>query len=163
MERELKKAITPARIKAAKTVFMAMAYVETIRPKVEKYQRRILEIEKYPYSEEAMGRREKAPDDYIKKAGDAYLMSDGDAAHFFKRLREERDAAGFKVKGPDNCPLLEAEQLLREAQRALVDLMEPVTGITHEGLCCIGDGLESFKKYIDLTLKLFAPYVDAKI
>lgn len=153
---------TPDMIRAAEACFAAMAMTETIRPIVEGYQRRILEEEKYPYSPKHLLRREKAPADYISDLRHTYMMSKDDFSHYLKRCREEQTKAGLHTDSPKHCPLLVAEDLQRRAENALIDALEPVTGINQSTLCFTGDFLGKRAKFLDLTLRFMAGFVDTK-
>ena len=141
----------PEMIQAAKTVFMAMAYVETIRPIVEEYERKILaELKPLVRAEW----RERLGSEPITDPDNAYEMEDSDFDAFFSRCKEEREKAGLLIKDDDFCPLLVAERLLTEAENALVDVMVPVTGIRCKDLYHIEDK----KRLIYLTMTLLAPF-----
>ena len=151
------KKIEPEAIAAAKAVFSAMAFVETIKPVVEGYQRKILAEEKYAYDEKWHGRRGITYADWITEPEDSYLMADDDAQHYYQRCDEEMAKAGLRVEKKGNCPLLVAEHLLIQAKNLLIDVMEPVTGIKHEQL--YRHGLKDYDNYIDLTLRWLAPKI----
>jgi hypothetical protein len=147
--------ITDDMIKAAKMVFECMAIAETIRPIVEGYQKEILAYEKYPYSDKAAARREKDACDWIDNPDHTYLMSDNDFAHYMKRTREEQDKAGLKTESPEHCPLLVADHNVVLAKNVLIDAMAELTGINLDSL----GSMVHYNKYIELTLKLLAPFV----
>jgi len=141
-------------VRAAETVFLAKAWLETVRPIVEGYQRAILEQEKYAYAEKHHDRRGKVWADYISDPNQTYLMADDDHAHYVKRCNEERIKAGLKVDNEAYCPLLVADHMVIQAENALIDIMEPVTGLSRDRVYM----LEDRKKLLDLTLRLLAPY-----
>lgn len=130
-------------IKAAETVFLAMAYTETLRPIVEGYQRRIFE--------------ELGWHGYTQK--NAYLVPDTVFEKWMARCNEERIKAHLDVDDPEKCPLLVAEHLQMQAERALIDLIEPITHINADDAIC--SGLDNYKKLIDLTLRWLAPYTSS--
>jgi len=148
--------ITEGMKRAAEAVFVCMAAVETIRPIVREYQHRILEEEKYEYSEKHLHRRRKSHEDYIKDPERTYLMSDKDFKHYRKRSETEQARAGLVTEHPDECPLLVAENNLRKAQNILMDAMKPLTGLDPMKIY----KLEHRKQYIDITLRFLAPYVE---
>lgn len=47
-----------------------------------------------------------------------------------------------------------------QAKKALIDAMEPITGVTHHQLLCAGLG--TLDECVELSLKLLAPYIDVK-
>lgn len=145
-------------IRAAETVFRCMAMVQTIKPIVKGYQQKILDYEKYEYSEKHQNRRGMERTDWIKDPNLTYLMNDSDFKHYLKRCNEERIKAKLHVEKEEYCPLLVAEHMLVLAQNALIDIMEPVTTIKRDQVY----NMEHRDKLIDLTLKLLAPYVSKK-
>lgn len=143
---EIRNKITPEMKQAAKVCFIAMAYRETIRPTVEAYHRRVLNELGYPNLTEKT----------------SYLMPDTTAKIYFARLDEEKEKAGFHGLEPGYCPLLIAETMVRDAEHVLIAAMQPLTKIkdAHQLLCA---GLDKYERYIDLTMRLLAPFVDTKI
>jgi hypothetical protein len=147
---------TAAMITAAETVLMAMAYTETVRPIVEEYQKKSLAFWRFKMAEKHKIRRgnEAVQDEIILDPKKSYLLDDHDAENYYKDCHEAALKAGFNVKY-GYCPLLIAESLQITAEWVLMDTMKPVTGIDgHE----IYD-MDMRQQYIDLTLRLLAPYV----
>lgn len=134
---------------ATKSVLMAMAYTETIREVVDKYHAEILSIVKPKRKDGTL----------ITKWSSLYLASDIDAEDCFLFAGDEAKKAGLKVNKEGNCPLLEAENVQRIAERNLCDIMEEVTGLSADDLICSVSGMDNYRKYIDLTLKLIAPKI----
>jgi hypothetical protein len=124
-------------IEAAKTVFMTMAYTETIKPIIAK-----------EWTAKGM------QDQIILNPDQTYLLQDSDFQVYLQETFKARDKAGLRVDNPEFCPLLVAEDLQRQAERALIEAMEPVTHLEPARL--YGDNR---KKFLDLTLKLLAPFV----
>ncbi len=150
---------SPIMLLAAGNVFAAMAWVEVIRPVVEGYQREILNRHKWHIAKEWSEKR-GLPDKIILEPNRAYLLEDEDFNIYLKECHEARNKAGLKVENDDFCPLLVSERLLSEAKRGLIDVMEPTTGIEFDDL--FHHGLEDYNKYIDITLRLLAPYLKTK-
>jgi hypothetical protein len=65
--------------------------------------------------------------------------------------------ARLHVANEDQCPLLVAEHLARQAEQALVDAMSEITNLSVDKL--LSSGQDQYKQFIELTLKLLAPYV----
>jgi hypothetical protein len=149
------KHITQDMITAAENLFLAMAYTQTIRPIVEGYQKRII-AEIKP---EVCEKFSKLATITITEAKDTYLMNDNDFQVYLKRCAEEAHKAGFKIPNDDYCPLLIAESLERDAEHALIKAMLPITHITKDMVLYSENGLENYKKLIDLSLRLLAPFV----
>jgi hypothetical protein len=146
--------ITQDMKQAAKNVFMAMAFTQTIKPIVEGYQHKILNEMQF---------KDKYTGDIITNPFNDYLMSADDFNTYLRMCNYERIKAGLKVKSAEYCPLLVAEDLQRQAERVFVETMEPITHLTADKVLCSKDGLANYKKLIDLSLRLLAPYIDKKL
>jgi hypothetical protein len=138
---------TPGMVEAAKTVFIAMAWTETVRPIVEGYQKKHLEI---------LQAKNRWTGEVILNPGESYAMPDSDFLIYNQSCKEERDKAGLFVESDDFCPLLVAENMERQAKRALMETMEDIIGIKVDILT---GHLKEYKQMIELTLKMLAPYV----
>jgi hypothetical protein len=141
---------TPEMVSAAKAVFMAKALTETIRPIVEGYHWKVL--------------RELQPTDehtgkVITDIEYDWTMGAVAFQEYWNRCKEEREKVGLRVDNPDYCPLGVARNLQRKAEQALVECMEPITKLKAENALCAG--LEIYKKLVDLTLRLLAPFIEA--
>jgi len=150
--------ITRNMIKASEAVFLAMAATEMIRPIVLSYQKKILNHEKYEYSEKQMKRRGKTFQNWIMNPKDAWLMSDDDFTHYASRCNEERIKVNLHVDDPGFCPLLVAEDLQRKAENSLIKTMQPITHVDLDDCFRQKNGLETRQKLIDLILKLICAY-----
>lgn len=146
---------TQAIIRAAELVFATKAMVELVKPIVNEYETKILAEGKWKI-------RPEFADDFpadqlvITDRKRSYLMSEEDAAVFFQKCHEARRAAKLYVEREDNCPLAAAENNLLDAEKLLCMEMEPVTGVTKQQL--LNAGMQKYKDYIDLTLRLLAQY-----
>jgi hypothetical protein len=154
--------ITQDMKQAAKNLFMAMAFTETIRPIVEGYQRKIIN-EMKPQVNERDSKISRLGFKTITEPKHSYLMNNTDFKIYLNRCNEERIKAGLKVKNDEYCPLLVAEDLQRQAERVFVETMEPITHLTADKVLCSKDGLANYKQLIDISLRLLAPYVDNKL
>ena len=147
------KHITTEMIAAAETLFLAMAYTQTIRPIVEGYQKRIIaEI-----NPQVCEKFSTFGNNAIKEGKDTYLMNDNDFQTYLKRCAEEAHKAGFNIPNDDYCPLLIAESLETDAEHALIKAMYPITHL--EANDVLSAGLDKYKALIDLSLRLLAPFV----
>ena len=146
---------TPDMIQAASTVFLAIAYTETIRPTIEAIQSKLLKELSFKPSEKWVKMGINDLPERITENKNAYLLNDEDAKKYFSLLDEEVKKAGFNVK-TGYCPLLIAEDMERKAKRLLIDTMEPITGFNTDKILCTG--LDNYKKMVELTLALLAPY-----
>lgn len=158
--RKLKFTPTSTMISAAKSVFMAKAFVATIRSEVEPIQQALIDLWKPVVDKTSRFEEAGKP---ITNWNHLYLAAEDDWAMIFKdydaRLREKGLLKSADAEGI--CPLLQAEQVERIAQQGLVIAVEPITGITHEMIWNASNALENYKQYVDLSLKLLAPYVTA--
>jgi len=141
---------SPSQISAAEAVFMAKAYTETVRPIVEGYKRKII-------MECCFKDKEGRP---IMHESRSYRMTDEDFKDYDSFCDDEAKKAGFDVPA-GYCPLLIAEDQERKAKRNLAELMlndlrPMIPGLTLELLL---RRLDDYNKFIDLTLRLLAPYV----
>jgi len=148
---EIKKAITPEIIQATRLLFEAMAYTQTIKPIVEKYQQEILD--KYSFRMSAK-MADRHGGEIIKKHSESYMMEESDFKIYLHLLSKAHKENGFTVE-KDCCPLLVAEHMERKAWWALAELMEPITGINCKDLY----SLKHIKKYKDLTLKMIVNHL----
>lgn len=153
----LTKTFTPTQdmINAAKAVFAAKAWVETIKPTVNGYKKGVLARHQWHIAKQWVGRRGEK-DRIILDPADSYLLSDQDAQVYYREVNEARKAAGLHVKSEDMCPLLVAEHAEVKAIWGLFDAMEGINGVTQNQLLCAG--LDKYKEMTELMLKLLAPY-----
>ena len=150
---------TAQMLSAAENVVSAMAWLETVKPVVLAYQTKILADNKWPYANEWVGRGLHDPGDVVTDPKDSYLLDEEHSLRYFAECHSARDAAGLTVDGHDKCPLLVAENLVRKAQQALIDTMEPVTQLSYTMLSTSADCVANIKKVVDLTRKLLVPHI----
>jgi len=132
---------TKEMILAAGKVFKTMAWIETIKPIVLGYQ--IMILHELGYNTDPQY---------------SWTLPDDVFGRYNARCKEERDKAKLHVEDDGFCPLLVAEHSLIEAQREMIDLMEPITKLSWDDVLCSKDGLENLEQYKDLTLRMLAPY-----
>lgn len=145
---------TPEMIAAAETVFMTMAFVQTIRPIVVQYQTSILALGNWKIAPQFAAR---LGSEVILDPKSAYLMTSADFALYDQKCKQARVVARLHVANEDQCPLLVAEELARQAEHALVEAMSESTNLSVDKL--LSAGLDKYRQFIELTLKLLAPYV----
>jgi hypothetical protein len=151
---ELKKAVnSPDKIKLAQNLFMAMAWVETVRPIVTEYQMDILQDHQWKADKE-WSEKHGINEPTILTPNRTYLLNDEDAKVYYQECFEAAARVHLPVKEVGYCPLLIAEHNVVKAEWALFDAMKDITGI---------DGHELYgknrEKYLDLLLSMFAPLV----
>lgn len=149
-------------IEAAENVFTAMASEQYVRPIVEAYQRKILAERLWrcapEYLERAKKRESSEPvGHYVTDIKAAWTMESSDFALYSKRCNEERIAAGLVVESNAHCPLLVAEYRTRKAMYNLCDVMVCVTNIPASDAVSLKPA--DYNKFIDLHLRLLAPFV----
>ena len=146
---------TPTQVRAAFDVFRSMAWEATIRPIVEGYQRKILaDLNSAP---EIDYREDKTAPKIVLEPKHAWLLPKKTFMVYHVRCNEEQEKAGLITDHPDHCPLLVAEGCVTKAEHAIVEAMQCVTGLTSDELLCAG--MDRYRQYIDLTLRLLAPFV----
>lgn len=138
-------------IKSAELVFAAKSIVETIKPIVHAYQYEILNRHQFKNTFDGS---------IVLDNENIYELSEEDFAIYSAEVKAARDKAGLHVDNDDYCPLLVAEDNLRKAQRLLANAMEPITKLSADDVICSASGLDNYKKYIELSLGLLAPYVN---
>jgi hypothetical protein len=139
-------------IEAARTVFVAMAFVETIKPVVVGYEKAILAKHQFHIAKQWTDKG--IADEIILDPDHSYLLEDADFQVYFEECNKAREAAHLKVDNPEFCPLLVAEHLQSDAENYLIESMQEVTHIEPSSL--YGDNR---KKFLDLTLKLLVKFV----
>jgi hypothetical protein len=131
-----------------------MAAVDTIRPIVVRYQREILARNRFHIAKEWLGKKDV--DRIILDPEQSYLLEDSDFQVYMAECREEQNKAKLHTDSPEHCPLLVAEDLLRQAQHVLIDSFEYLTGVTCKKLW----KADHYKKMLDLLLNMMAQYMD---
>lgn len=145
---------TQGQITAAQNLMLAMAHQQLVEPIVTGYQREILAANQWRISPKWVDLG--MTDEVITNPQHAYLLPDAAAAAYYALCDEAKRASGLKISKPENCPLLEAKTFVLEAQRAIVEAMQPATGATWDQLM---NNFSKLPEYINLTLKLMAPFV----
>jgi hypothetical protein len=148
---------TAEMITAAETVFVAMAAVHVIEPIVTKYQTEILVAGQWKPDPKWTDRPRGLKSEVILDPNRAYLLAEPAFKEFLAKCKQGREAAGLHVDNDDFCPLLVAQHDVVKAKRALIESMQSVTGIGADVICRAHD--QDYKKYVELSLKLMAPYV----
>jgi len=146
---------TEEMIAATTVVMLCMAWEETVRPIVLKYKTEILkEMQAGPAE---VYKKYAGVPTVILEPKDSWALGKADFAFYDACCKKERDDFGFIVATDDYCPLLVAEHQTLDAQRNLIDIMEPITKISVRQLTC--NGLDRYMEYLNLTLKLLVPFI----
>ena len=138
---------------AVVTLLNAQAYLETVRSIIIPKKNAILKDFMYKVAEKHERRQ---IGEYITDEKHAYLMSDEDFKHYMKACHAMYLEEGFNVKF-EYCPVLIAESLERDAKKALIDIFEPYTGLSHHKLIC--SGLKNFNNYVEYITILTTPKI----
>lgn len=131
--------VLAAATEPVRTLLLATAYAQVERERVDKIQRKVLDDLGY----------EKLP---LKHD---YQLPDDVAQKYYKRLNAIHLADGFEDAARGYCPALVAERLQTEAEWALFEAVEPLTGVNNNAILCGTKkmtGLEARKKYLDLLI-----------
>lgn len=150
-------------IKVMQSLFEAVAYQETIRSIIEPLQQEIVDKYKFKTSQEWVDKRASVNEDFTERVvittpKHMYLADDDDFNIYLKELERGYERVKCLPKKKGNCPLLEAESFVRDVKREVADYFEPYTGMNYNQ---ISYSLESYKKYFDLLMQLFAPKIKA--
>lgn len=137
---------------AAQTLLQAMAYMETIRPIVEGYEKEILDD---------MQPLDRYEGELITDIKYTYMMPDDIFKIYDRRCRKARDKAGLHVDNDGFCPLLVADTFVVDATRTLIEVVEPVFKVSHHALLC--SGMDKFHEYVELMLKLLVSHPKSTI
>ena len=141
-----------------RAVFTAMAFVETIRPVVEGYQREILNMMQAHIAPKNIIRGRQ--DEIILDPENTYLMEEKDFTEYIDECHIAAQKHGFTVPEKGYCPLLIAKHNLTKAKHLLIETMEPITSIKIDDL--FHHGLTDYENYIELTLKMIASMATEK-
>ena len=147
---------TQEQIRLAELLFTAKAHEATVRPIVEAYETAILA--KHQFRPDRIWIEHGIKDRPILDRKSSFLLSDMDSKVFFAECFAARKKAHLHVTREENCPLLEAEHLVIDAENALLKSVATIKGL--EAFARPTWTLELRQKAIDLLLQLFAMYCD---
>jgi len=136
----------------ATNVFINIAKVEVIRPIVEEIQKRILAKYRFLDCHDKKG--------VILDPKYVYLIGEANFMIYHKECRAEEDKASLFVENEEFCPLLVAENELKNAENGFIDAMEELTGMTRRQ---ISMKLDIRERYLELNLRLMAKFIEVKI
>lgn len=103
---------------AAANVLKAQALAETLKPVAHKIQSDLLAKMNIRC---AHGYSDRVSEGGVLTPSHSYLMSDDDAKLYYPALDAAYRAAGWPDIEQGHCPYLEAESLLRDARRELIE------------------------------------------
>jgi hypothetical protein len=138
--------------KLALTVCQAEAVATVIRKKVDDYINPIFESFKFTYCGDLAERLDRRAGEKLLgtalKREDLHLCDDQRLQEYFDACDAAHRAHGYDLpKG--HCPALQAENLLIQAQGALIESAKPIAGIK----CYMLIGAHLEKEYLDLLIK----------
>jgi hypothetical protein len=146
-------------IKVATALFQAVAYEQTVREIIQPKQEEVVRFFRFKVDSEKKKTLSRYKlQEYIEKASDMYLASDEDFNLYMAEMDKFHREQGFKKPSAEYCPLLMAESLTRKTRVQVADFLEPYTGISYD---MVSGSLENYRKYFDLIMHIFAPYIKA--
>jgi hypothetical protein len=146
-----KPKLTKTLIEAVKTACQAEAYLETVRPIIEGYQKEILEKHQFKIDNERWKDYGFDLEKEILETKDTYKMKDSDFQIYFKECELKHIEHGFVVK-EGCCPLLVAESMLRNAKHEVKIAAKYIHKMSNDDMYRMN--LEQSKKLYDLIIKL---------
>ena len=145
---------------AVEAVILAQANLAYIAPRVDSYQRAILNSHQFHIAKEWVDK--STPDQIILDPGKSYLLDNRDFSQYLSECREARDKSGMSVEKDSQCPKLMAEEQVRLMKRCLINALEPITGVTFGHVVSMRGGLAELEQYANLAIKLIAPHLDTE-
>ena len=137
-------------ILAAKNYLLHEAWLNTIKPVVHEVQCKVL-AELRP--------RNKNTNEIIAAPKEVYFMNNADFKDYLAILHGAYAMKGINIEF-GHCPLSKAEHELVEAKKELVNAMEPVAKLkTIEFFTCGQKGIKLLDEFVDISLRLLAPYL----
>jgi hypothetical protein len=146
-------------VKVVSALFQAIAYCETVRSVIEPKQKEVLAKHQFkiaPKWQERFEKRGFSYDKVIVDHSDLFLIADEDFQVYLDEMDVFHREQGFDKPAKEYCPLLIAENLVRDVKKQVTDFLEPYTGISYD---MVSYSLDSYRKYFDLIMGLFAPKV----
>jgi hypothetical protein len=126
------------------TLLIAKAFAMAERERVDAIERQVLAEQLY-YAD---GERVTDP----KKS---YRMDETTFAAYYAKVQAIHVKNGYADAANGYCPALVAEDLQRKAEHALIEqVREFFPNVTVNSLLCCANGLERYKKFIDLLIGL---------
>ena len=156
MSTEKKFTPTPDMIEAAEALFFAMAKLSLVEPIVLNYQRLILREGQWRVKRDYVNKG--LQDEVVQDPEKAFLLEDADLALYHDLCLKAQSLAGLQVMVAGNCPLLEAKSTVVDAQAGLVQQIASITGHSLDQMLMLP--MEKYQHYVDLSLRLLAPFVD---
>ena len=142
----------PSNIGLMKTLFQAVAFCETLRPVITAKQTEIINF--YGFETDP----EMGPVEKITTPNLMWTATEEDFALYAKEMDAFYLSEDCPVKPTKagNCPLLEAEQVIRELKRQIADAFEPYFGFGADRLLT---KMDAYDEYFKLLMEMFAPFV----
>lgn len=141
-------------ISMAESVVMAMAIYQQTAETVTAYQAKILLQGQWRVDPEFT--KYGIKDEVITDPKNTFALTKENAAEFFALCEVERSKARLSISKPGNCPMLEAETTLRQAEMMLMECAATYTSIDPARVI----GIKNREKLLDIILKTVAPDLD---
>lgn len=148
---------TPKMIAAAEAVLFCMAAESQVKQIVDAYQRRILQEEQLHIDPKYIGRRGET-DRIITEPNEVFLLSEKDMVWACDLFSWAAKDAGYDLPA-GHCPALTANTNLVKAQQHLIDVMQPITGISRDSIWESSNALVNYNKLVDINLRFLTPFV----
>lgn len=160
---QLKQSIDDESIKLFKSILLAKANIETIKPiAIKCYEEafNFVHPDGCKYSELAQKRRDKSTmTEYNHQ--ESYLLDDSEfqSINFYERAYKNFCKEGIKPSKKDNCPLLEAEDILRANQRAFVK--HRLNKLTFLGITfnMLRNNYDNYKEFLSINEKYLINFI----
>lgn len=152
-QKEVASKITPAMKRAAQVYLLARTHAEMEREKVDDMTASILNDGHYRTSAEFKRMRSGKPE-RITEPKDSYLIDEAGSKKFERERMNRLRSLGYTEKEvPEGyCPALMAEDTARKAARSLMDICEPLVGLTCDRILCAG--IDKYEQYLKLLMGL---------
>jgi len=144
---------------AAKKVFEAMAAEEITREIVERYQKKILANNDFKYAAKYSERNHGSYFGRVLNIEDAWMMENLDFEAYLEQCKVEKEKNGYGYLPEDYCPLLTAEQETLKAKNNLFEISKLLEFYSESEYETLRYGMDLYKKYIEIILKMAAPYI----
>ena len=147
-------------IEVVQSLFEAIAYRDTIASIIEPEQQKILDEHEFYVSDEWVEKRLNAGRDVKKERitqhKNLYLAHKDDWQRYDELMLKAYDRVNIHPSKEGNCPLLEADSLVRDVKIAVANSLEPYMGMSYND---ISYNLKAYKQYYELIMTMFVDKV----
>lgn len=147
-------------IRVGETLFLAKAWLDLVGGVVDQCKAEVLAQHAFyvcEYFQDKLHPGNPGPVRITEPKHD-WVMPESQFGYYVKMVEAAVAAHGYHPKKPGNCPKLEAESLVRDAERVMLEQLgkevNPVLARLVEG------PMELRDKALDLTMSMVAPFID---